>query len=299
MSTGHDHNSRSRRGPYDDPEDTLDPLVDRSKTLVYRDADTGDEEDEDTGPVRGLQQTSDGGFARQSAAHPLPSPFANPQPTPHRPVQAPFAPQPTPFPMAHRPAGQTAGPFHTPSFTPAQGAPQPGFQTGANPAISPAPTFQTGANPAISPAPPFQTGATPAIVHPARPQHVLKPSNLPAENDDVSPGLRVKFALVAMIAGAFVGGLLGILNAKIQGWSIAQGSSELFTLVLAMATVFGAVAFFRPERIEELLVHHGILKLEETSVLSKKTGIMPTIPPASHAMHHGRSVREDDTWPPV
>lgn len=286
----------------DDPEDTLDPALDRMGTLVYRDGEVSQKSsDEPTNPLGRLEQGPDGSYHRREE-HPTPtptpplspvhtpyppvqSPFA-PQNTPYPPAQSPFAPQGTPFPMANRPMPPSTGAFNAVSHTPAHGAPQPGFHS--QPGFHPQPGFQTGPLQAISPL--QQPGFQPQGFQPPPGKHYLKPPTLPDE--EVSAALRVRFALAGLFTGGFVGGVMGILNAKMQGWTISQGSSETLTLMLAVAVLLGIAAFLRPDRVEEVLVRYGVLKMEETEVFGKKTGAFMAIPSPPVPVD-----REDDTLP--
>ncbi|MFU8802386.1 MAG: hypothetical protein ACNA8W_01125 [Bradymonadaceae bacterium] len=263
MASGHDRKSSSFLPGHPD-EDTLDPNADRMETAIFRETDAVEREDATTRPLKDLEERLASRGPQHTPGPPLQSPFApqqtpyppaqspfTPQQTPHPPAQSPFAPQQTPFPMANRPPASNTGPFLSATFTPAhnmpaQGAAQPGFNPQPGPGGFGTPGF-------------------------------VKPTTGTIKKDELGTKLRVQFALGAIAAGALVGALMGIINAKVQGWTVLQGSSQLFTLALAMAVVFGIVAYLRPDRIEELLVQYGILDLEETSTL----GASPRAPGGS------------------
>ncbi len=76
--------------------------------------------------------------------------------------------------------------------------------------------------------------------------------------DDADTIQRAQYGGMGLIAGAVVGSALGVLNAFLQGWSLAAGSNQ----ILALATLFGLIcavmAAMRPNRVDKILERLGI-----------------------------------------
>ena len=76
--------------------------------------------------------------------------------------------------------------------------------------------------------------------------------------EDTDPTQRLLYAGGGLIAGVLFGGILGILNALFQGWTIPQGTNQIFFLAGFLGLVFAPMAALRPSRVDRLLARIGI-----------------------------------------
>lgn len=75
----------------------------------------------------------------------------------------------------------------------------------------------------------------------------------------VDMSIRVRFGLSGATGGAVLGGFLGILNAMLVGMTVTEGMPQTVSLIALLALVLGAIAFYRPQRVEDLLVQAHII----------------------------------------
>lgn len=76
--------------------------------------------------------------------------------------------------------------------------------------------------------------------------------------DKADPVERLQYAGIGLIAGLFLGGLVGIFYTLIQGAAVADGSREIFLLAFVWGLVCTPLAALRPRRVDELLERIGI-----------------------------------------
>lgn len=84
--------------------------------------------------------------------------------------------------------------------------------------------------------------------------------NLPSLRwlDDADTLRRAQYGGMGLIAGALMGGVLGVLNAFLQGWSIAQGSGQLLALAAIFGVICAVMAAMRPNRVDRIFEKFGI-----------------------------------------
>lgn len=76
--------------------------------------------------------------------------------------------------------------------------------------------------------------------------------------DDGELPQRLAYGGGGLLAGAFAGGLLGIANAFLQGWSLAQGAGQIMALAAIVGLFFAAMAAMKPSRVDHLLDRLGL-----------------------------------------
>ncbi|RAL20469.1 hypothetical protein DL240_16830 [Lujinxingia litoralis] len=70
---------------------------------------------------------------------------------------------------------------------------------------------------------------------------------------------RVIYSISATLTGGLLGFVLGAFNARLQGWTISEGTREMHILALICALTFGIMAFMRPQQVDQVLVKLGLL----------------------------------------
>lgn len=64
---------------------------------------------------------------------------------------------------------------------------------------------------------------------------------------------RAQFAGGGLLAGAFAGVVLGVINAILQGWDVIDGLPQIAALALVLGIFCALVSALKPDRVEELL----------------------------------------------
>ncbi|MBA2663129.1 MAG: hypothetical protein H0U74_12605 [Bradymonadaceae bacterium] len=257
----HSNDGKNSLPPWQQPqslEETTDPNEDRVATQIIVD-------DEATPPPGyGPSYRTEPSFAGQARAQ---APMTGRHPVPQ------FTPAPGPH----------TGPFVAPQFTPPQFTPAPGPSTGAF--VAPQFTPPAGSNTGFIPIAQLTGGAGFASQRsPAEIEDFSNTGFIPAAmfkapvvlRVELSVEERIKYALVAATGGALIGAIMGILNAKLQGWTINQGMPQLLMLLGLIAVVFGAIAYARPERVEELLAKAGLSQDDPLPLPSPQPGQHPS-----------------------
>ncbi|RDV36823.1 hypothetical protein DV096_17195 [Bradymonadaceae bacterium TMQ3] len=70
---------------------------------------------------------------------------------------------------------------------------------------------------------------------------------------------RVIYSLCATLAGGLIGFVLGAFNARLQGWTVSEGTTEMHLLAMVCALTFGIMAYIRPQQVDQVLVKIGLL----------------------------------------
>ncbi len=76
--------------------------------------------------------------------------------------------------------------------------------------------------------------------------------------DDGELQQRLAYGGGGMLAGALVGGIMGVLNAFLQGWSVAQGSAQIIGLAILVGLVFAIMAAMKPSRVDHVMERLGL-----------------------------------------
>ncbi|TXD36621.1 hypothetical protein FRC98_12350 [Lujinxingia vulgaris] len=70
---------------------------------------------------------------------------------------------------------------------------------------------------------------------------------------------RVIYSICATMAGGLIGFVLGAFNARLQGWTVSEGTAEMHLLAMVCALTFGIMAYMRPQQVDQVLVKIGLL----------------------------------------
>ena len=70
---------------------------------------------------------------------------------------------------------------------------------------------------------------------------------------------RVIYSICATMAGGLIGFVLGAFNARLQGWTVSEGTAEMHLLAMVCALAFGILAYMRPQQVDQVLVKIGLL----------------------------------------
>ncbi len=248
----------------------------------------------------------------------FPAPYINPTSAPAQGFHGQHAPQLTPpfnnhtggfqkVPTGFISTDQLAGELSSPGFQPQRisgsfeqlssaGMMSPGFQsqntTGSFEQLSSAGMMSPG----------FQSQNTTGSFEQLSSARMMSPGflqpNASKQTTQHSPNIiakiRLRYVLAATSCGAIVGFLFGILNTLMQGWEINQGTPQLMILVGLFSIAFGVIAYFRKERIDELLTQANLKDviefLNSPALTAQKThpqvnAPLPSFQPPSNALY--------------
>jgi hypothetical protein len=76
--------------------------------------------------------------------------------------------------------------------------------------------------------------------------------------DDGDMQQRLAYGGGGLLAGALAGGIMGVLNAFLQGWSVAQGATQIIGLAVLVGLAFAIMAAMKPSRVDHLMDRLGL-----------------------------------------